>query len=101
MQNDMLTTALKIRLETAQYNRLFNKLLIALGKQGGDCKIEIHGMSTTEATKFEERILARYQLGLISKPRAIAKLERVSIEEAEEKAKEIEKDENLKSSNTD
>ena len=96
MQNDMLTTSEKARIETAQYNRLFKKLLTALGRPDGDCSIEILGMSTMEQVKFEEKIIARFQAGLISRKRAISKLERVSIEEAEEMAKEVEAEEKVR-----
>jgi hypothetical protein len=92
----MLTTREKVKIEQAQYNRLFKKILIALKKPDGECRIEIHGMSTMEAAVFEERIIARYQAGLISRARAIAKLDRVPIEEAEEIAKEIEAEEKTK-----
>jgi len=71
----------------------FKRLLIALGKKDGDFTIEIHGMSVTEAAKFEEKRIARYQAGLISRARAISKLDRISLEEAEEITKEIEKEE--------
>lgn len=96
MQNDMLTTAEKVKIETAQYNRLFRKVLIALGKPEGECKIEIHGMSTMEQAAFEEKIIARFQAGLISRKRAISRLDRIPIEEAEEIAKEIEAEEKVK-----
>lgn len=96
MQNDMLTTASKIRIETAQYNRLFKDLLLASGYPDGECEIEILGMSTMEASVFEERIIARFQAGLISRARAISRLDNVSMEEAEERAKEIEAEEKVK-----
>jgi len=96
MQNDMLTTASKVLIENTQYNRLFKRLLIAYGKPNGDCTIEVHGMSTTEASKFDEKIIARYQVGFISKAKAISLLERIPLEEAEEEAKKIEKEEKVK-----
>jgi hypothetical protein len=96
MQNDALTTAEKIRIDTAQYNRLFKKILIALGESDGDCRIEIHGMSTTEALKITEETIMRYEAGLISRVRAIAKLDRISVDEAKELDKEIEAEEKVK-----
>jgi len=96
MQNDMLTTAEKIRIETAQYNRLINKIGIASGKPDIDCRIEIHGMSTTESIRLNEETILRFQHGLISRAEAIAKLDRIPIDVAEERAKKIEAEEKAK-----
>lgn len=92
----MLTTSAKIRIETAQYNRLFKDILIALGKSEGECKIEILGMSTMEASNLEERMIMKYQAGLLPRAWVIAKLEKISMEEAEELSKKIEAEEKIK-----
>src|SRR5687767_12478218 len=96
MQNDFMTTQLKVQLRTKYYNRLIKIIGKVMGYDDIDCKIEIQGMSTLEASKFVDQIVIRQQAGLISRTAAIARLDRISEEEAREMVKEIEKEEKVK-----
>lgn len=96
MQNDMLTTQLKVQLRTRYINRLIKIIGKVMGHKDIDCYIEIHGMSTTEQDKLFDQTIIAYQTGIISRAEAIAKVYKISIEEAEEKAKKIEKEEKAK-----
>jgi hypothetical protein len=49
-----------------------------------------------EQAKYEEKIVARFQAGLISRKKAISRLDRIPLDEAEEEAKEIEAEEKVK-----
>ena len=53
-------------------------------------------MSTTESIRLNEETILRFQHGLISRAEAIAKLDRIPIDVAEERAKKIEAEEKAK-----
>jgi len=93
MQNDLLTTQLKRGIRTKQINRLIKKTGKVLGIDDIDCRIEIHGMSTMEISKYTDNITLRLQSGSITRAEAISRLDRIPLEEAEEMAKKIEAEE--------
>jgi len=95
MQNDLLTTNEKRLIQTAQINRLIQMLGKAMGKEEIDCKIVIHGMSTTEITKLTDSTILQVQNGLLDRKSAVMKLNSCSEDEADLILERVDKEQKL------
>lgn len=95
MQNDYLTTSLKKNIREHSLNRLIRKIGKYLGIEEIDCTIEIHGMSTMEYATFTEMMIKRFEAGLISREEAIARLDKLPLDKAEEMVQKIESEQKV------